>query len=670
MLLALMGNQNCGKTTVFNQLTGSNQHVGNFPGVTVDKKEGKIRGRKDATVVDLPGIYSLSPYTPEEVVSRNFLLQEHPDGIINVVDATTIERNLYLTLQLLELDMPMVIALNMMDEVKENGDSIDVKALESALGVPVVPIAASKNQGMDELAQRVLAMGRTKQRPTRHHVCGGPMQQALDEAAAVVAGNVRGTAYSPMFAAVKLIERDPLARDALGVTPEQQERIEVIAQRMERVMDTDRDAALADMRYTYIEALCGKAVRRAGQSKAQHRSEVLDRILTHRVLSLPIFFGIMFLIFYITFGSLGAWLGEVFAGGIGVLMELTNGWLTGIGVAEWLRSLIVDGVMQGVGSVFSFLPTILLLFFFLSLLEDSGYMARVAFVMDRLLHRLGLSGRSIVPMLIGFGCSVPALMATRTLPSERDRKMTIRLIPFMSCSAKLPIYAMFTQAFFPQHRAVVMIVLYVLGIVLAVLAALVLKRTAFKGEPATFVMELPAYRIPTPRNMFLHMWDKAWDFIQRAFTIIFVASVVIWVLQTFSWSFTMVDQASHSILASIGSLLAPLFVPLGFGQWQASTALLAGLSAKEAVVSTFSILMGTSSDAALAAGLQTLFTPLQAFSFLAFTLLYMPCVAALAAARRELGSGWAAAKVMLAQTGVAWCVALVIYQGGRLLGWG
>ena len=663
MLFALAGNQNSGKTTLFNQLTGSNQHVGNFPGVTVEKKEGTVRKHKDVSVVDLPGIYSLSPYTPEEVVSRDFIVSEHPDAIINIVDATNLERNLYLTLQLLELRVPMVIALNMMDEIRANEGFIDVEKMENELGVPVVPISASRNEGIGELIRIAIDTAASKKRPQRLDFCTGEVHKAIHSVSHLVEQKALAQGFSARFAATKLIEGDEPLTERLKLSESENDILGHFVDEMEKALGTDREAAMADMRYAYIEKLVSKTVTKPRQSKEQLRSLRIDKVLTHRFFAIPIFLIIMLVIFWLTFGSLGALLSEAFELGIGSLIELADSGLKSLGVSAWMNSLIVDGVLAGVGSVLSFLPVIVLLFFFLSILEDTGYMARVAFVMARLLRKIGLSGRSFVPMLIGFGCSVPAIMATRTLPSERDRKMTIVLTPFMSCSAKLPIYAVFTAAFFARGQALVMISLYVMGITVAVLSGLLLKSTVFKGKSVPFLMELPAYRFPSPKSVLLHMWDKAKGFIRRAFTVIFVASIVIWFLQSFSWSFDMVSDSSKSILASIGSLIAPVFVPLGFGDWRASTALLTGFTAKEAVVSTLSVLIPGG-----ASGLQALFTPLTAFAFLTFTLLYMPCVAALAATRRELGSTKGALFAVLYQTGVAWIIAFIVFQGGRLLG--
>jgi ferrous iron transport protein B len=664
MLFALAGNQNSGKTTLFNQLTGSNQHVGNFPGVTVEKKEGIIKKNKNASVVDLPGIYSLSPYSAEEVVSRNFLVEEHPDAIINIVDATNLERNLYLSLQLIELRIPMVIALNMMDEVRANNGYIDIKKLEKELGVPVIPISASKNEGIEDLIRTAMDVATNKRGPQRMDFCTGEMHKAIHAVSHLVEKKALDHGYSARFAASKIIEGDPPLEETLKLSEMEQDILGHFIDEMEKELGTDREAAMADMRYSYIDGLVKSAVVKPGQSKEQRRSLKIDAVLTHRFFAIPIFLVIMFLVFWLTFGLIGAWLSDTFSAGIDYITALSDAGLTQLGVSSWMHSLIIDGIFAGVGSVLSFLPVILLLFFFLSILEDTGYMARVAFVMDKLLRKIGLSGRSFVPMLIGFGCSVPAIMATRTLSSERDRKMTVILTPFMSCSAKLPIYAVFTAAFFQQNQAFVMISLYVLGMVVACLAGLLMKKTMFRGKPVPFVLELPSYRFPAPKSVLLHMWDKAKDFIRRAFTIIFIATIVIWFLQNFNWSFNMVSDSSKSILASIGQLIAPIFAPLGFGDWRSSTALLTGLTAKEAVVSTLSVLMNSGDPSAL----QSLFTPLTAFAFLCFTLLYMPCVAALAATRKELNSRRGALAAMGFQTAVAWVVAFIVYQGGRLIG--
>ena len=665
MVFALIGNQNCGKTTLFNQLTGSNQHVGNFPGVTVEKKQGQIR-KLHAEVVDLPGIYSLSPYTSEEIVTRDFLLNEHPDGIINIVDATNIERNLYLTLQLIELKLPMVLALNMMDEVRESGGSINIEQLSRDLGIDVVPISASKNEGVDELAERAIRAVEKHSLPARMDFCDGPVHRAIHSIAHMVEDHAEAAGIPLRFAATKLVEGDAPTIQALKLNENELDILDHTVHEMETALGTDREAALADMRYSYIEKISAQAVHKPGDTKEQRRSVKIDRVLTNKYLAMPFFLVIMSLVFYLTFGLIGPILSGWMEMGIEWVTELTDSALTAAGVSSPIHSLIIDGVFAGVGSVLSFMPTIVVLFFFLSLLEDSGYMARVAFVMDKLLRKIGLSGRSFVPMLIGFGCSVPAIMASRTLSSDRDRKMTIMLTPFMSCSAKLPIYSVFAMAFFPQYSAFVMIGLYVLGILVSILVGLLLKNVLFKGKPVPFVMELPAYRLPAPKTILLHMWEKAKDFLKKAFTIIFVATIVIWVLQTFNWQFQMVADAGDSMLASIGAFIAPIFVPLGFADWRISTALLTGLSAKEAVVSTLAVLTGAGADRQLAALLPGMFTPLTAVSFLVFTLLYMPCVAAFAAIRREMGSMRQAVGMMVFQTGVAWVVAFVVYRIGLL----
>ncbi len=669
-LLALAGNQNCGKTTLFNCLTGSNQHVGNFPGVTVEKKEGQIKRQKDVTIVDLPGIYSLSPYTSEEVVTRDFILKEHPNAIINIVDATNIERNLYLTLQLMELGLPMVIALNMMDEVRASGNSIDVDVLSQHLGVPIVPISASKNEGIPELVETVMKVLRSKENQMKLDFCTGAVHKAIHSIAHIIEENAKEAGFPLRYAATKMVEGDEPTRQALHLKESDLHIIEHVVADMEESLHTDREAALADMRYQYIDQICKGCVFKHQETREQVRSEKIDRILTHKYFGIPIFLCIMLVIFVLTFNVLGTPLQELLESGINVVTGWLNDFLVKIHVSEWLRSLLIDGACAGVGSVLSFLPLIVLLFFFLSLLEDSGYIARVAFVMDKLLRKIGLSGRSFVPMLIGFGCSVPAIMATRTLSSDRDRKMTIILTPFMSCSAKLPIYGMITMAFFPKHAGLVMFSVYVLGIIVAIISGLIIKSTLFKGNPVPFVMELPAYRIPAAKSVLLHMWEKAKDFIRKAFTVIFLASILIWFLQSFDWSLNLVSDSTNSILASIGSVIAPIFIPLGFSDWRASTALITGLTAKETVKSTLSVLTGAATDLQLSSVLQTIFTPLSAFSFLAFTILYMPCVAAFAATKRELGSMHAALLSSLYQTGMAYVVATVIFQVGRLLGLG
>lgn len=662
MVFALAGNQNSGKTTLFNALTGSNQHVGNFPGVTVEKKEGVLKRHREMSVVDLPGIYSLSPYTSEEVVTRDFILKENPDGILNIVDATNIERNLYLSLQLMELGKPMVIALNMMDEVRSSGNSIHVQELSKLLGIPVVPISASKNEGIGELTDQLIYTAEHKIAPAHLDFCTGEVHKAIHSIAHIVEDQARACGCPARFAATKLVEGDEPTQKMLGITPEQEHIIEHVVKNMEEHLGTDREAALADMRYSYIEKVCSQCVVKKQETKEQIRSERIDRIFTHRVLAIPIFLLIMFTIFWLTFSVLGAPLQELLDQGIGWVTDHLDQWMSQAGVADILHSLIINGVCAGVGSVLSFLPIIVILFLFLSLLEDSGYMARVAFVMDKLLRKIGLSGRSFVPMLIGFGCSVPAIMATRTLSSNRDRKMTIILTPFMSCSAKLPIYGMITAAFFPRQGALVMISLYVLGILVAVLSALLLKNTLFKGNPVPFVMELPAYRMPALKSVLLHMWEKAKDFIRKAFTVIFIATIVIWFLQSLNWSLRLVENSADSMLASIGSFIAPVFRPLGFSDWRASTALITGFTAKEAVVSTLTILTGAAGDLELSAALSTIFpSQAAALSFLTFTILYMPCVAAFAASKRELGSWKAAVGTAAFQTVMAYAAAIVVY---------
>ncbi len=666
MNIALVGNQNCGKTTLFNQLTGANQHVGNFPGVTVERKDGVIRSHKNVTVTDLPGIYSLSPYTSEEIITRDYITRQRPDAIINIVDATNIERNLYLSLQLIEMGLPVVIALNMMDEVRENGGTIHVKAMSEELGVPVAPISASKNEGIDELISVVIKTAETKQRPKRQDFCSGPTHRTIHAVAHLIEDHAERIGFSPRFAATKVVEGDALMLEALKLSDKELSSIENSVREMEDALGTDRKAAIADMRYRFIEALCEKTVVKPKENKQHARSLRIDSVLTNRFLAIPVFLAIMGLVFWLTFGVIGSFLSDLLAGGIDELSEAAGAALTAGGFNPVMISLVTDGIFAGVGSVLSFIPTIVVLFFFLSLLEDSGYMARVAFVMDKLLRKIGLSGRSFVPMLIGFGCSVPAIMATRTLPSERDRKMTIMLTPFMSCSAKLPIYGMFTMAFFPHHRALVMISLYILGMLLAVISGLLLKKTAFRGKPVPFVMELPNYRLPSGVTVLRLLWDKAKDFLTRAFTVIFIATLVIWFLQTFDWRFNVVADSSASMLAGVGRFISPVFAPLGFGDWTASTSLLTGFMAKEAVISTFAVLTGASA-AELPAALGGLLSPLAALSFLVFTLLYSPCVAAVATVKREMHSGWAAAGVALYQTAFAWAAAALVYQIGRLL---
>ncbi len=661
LLVALVGNQNCGKTTLFNQLTGRNQRVGNFPGVTVEHKEGQIRSSKNITLVDLPGIYSLSPYTSEEIVSRDFILGSHPDAILNIVDATNLQRNLYLTLQLIELGKPMVIALNMMDEVKANDTHIDIEKLSAELGVPVVPISASKNQGLEDLMETLERTANGKQAPMKYDFCEGPVHRALHAAAHLIEDHAKNVGVSPRFAASKLLEGDEPLEAALHMSESDKDILQHIIAQMEEETGLDREAALIDMRYKFIEKLYDISVVHSKKAKNGTFSMRLDKVLTHKIWAMPIFVGIMILIFYLTFESVGGFLSDALAAGIHNLSLLVDSGLTAAGVSDWMHSFVIDGIFNGVGIVLGFLPLITILFFLLSILEDSGYMARVAFVMDSLLRKIGLSGRSFVPMLIGFGCSVPAIMSTRTLSGDRDRKLTILITPFMSCGAKVPIYAMFAAAFFVKYQALVMTSMYLLGIAVAVASGLMLKNTFFKGNPVPFVLELPAYRMPSLKTVLMLVWERAKDFIVRAFTIIFIASIIIWFLQSYSLTFHFVTDNSQSILAEIGRLIAPVFAPLGFGNWQSTTALIAGLTAKETVISTLSVLVGGGQS------LAALFTPLSAYSFMAFTLLYMPCVAAMAATRRELGSTKHAVLAMLYQTGVAWVVAFLIYQVGSLL---
>lgn len=657
MRFALAGNQNCGKTTLFNQLTGANQHVGNFPGVTVDSKVGSIRGTGDE-VVDLPGIYSLSPYTQEEIVTRDFLTKEHPDGIINIVDATSIERNFYLTLQLLQLDIPMVIALNMMDEVRANGGTIKVNMLKEELGVPVVPISASKNEGVDELIELAIRTAKGRRKPKRHDFCSGPVHRTLHAVAHLVEDHAENIGIPAPFVASKLVERDQPLLESLNLSENEIDMIEHSVTEMEKEMETDRKAAIADMRYTFIDKIVKDAVVKPKESIQHARSVKIDRVLTNRYLAIPIFLCIMFAIFALTFGTIGGWLSDLLGSGIDALSGLVEKGLTDYGINPVVRSLVVNGIITGVGSVLSFIPVIVILFFFLSLLEDSGYMARVAFVMDKLLRKIGLSGRSFVPMLIGFGCTVPAVMASRTLSSERDRKMTILLTPFMSCSAKLPIYGMFTLTFFPKYRGLVMIGMYVIGILVGILCGLVFNRTMFRGKPVPFVMELPNYRLPSAKSVGMLLWHKAKDFITKAFTIIFLASIVIWFLQTFDLKFNVVADSSDSMLAAIGRLLTPLFAPLGIADWRMCTSLIVGFTAKEAVVSSAAVLLNTTT-AMLPQALSAVFTPATAFVFLVFTLLYTPCVAAVSTVAKELSKRWALFVVVF-QVGVAWLAAFAV----------
>ena len=662
MLLALVGNQNCGKTTLFNQLTGSNQHVGNFPGVTIEHKIGQIIGWKNYDLVDLPGIYSIRPYSGEEKVSRDFIIERKPDAIINIVDATNIERNLYLTLQLIEMGKPMVLALNMMDELLGNHGSVDIQKLSDRLGIPVVPIAAAKNDGVDELMRVVAETAENAVKPRRIDFCSaGPVHRCIHTVSHVVEDHADKIGVPSRFAATRVIEEDAEIISALKLSDNELELIGHAVLEMENEGGLDRNAALAEMRYRFIEAVCSECVIKAQESKEMLRSVKIDKVLTNKYLAIPTFIAIMGFIFWMTFSVLGKWLSDLLALGIDEVTALVDNALTAYGLNPVVHSLVIDGVFAGVGSMLSFLPIIVVLFFFLAILEDTGYMARVAFVMDKLLRRIGLSGRSFVPMLIGFGCSVPAIMATRTLSSERDRKMTMLLIPFMSCSAKILIYAVFTAAFFPDHGGLVMTCLYVFGMLVGIIAAKVLSKTAFTGKPVPFVMELPNYRMPSLKSVLLLMWEKAWDFIRRAFTVIFAATIVIWFLQHFDVRLNVVGEGStDSLLAIIGTWIAPVFAPLGFGDWRVATALLTGLMAKEAVISTLGVLMNVGANLGSAA-LGSLFTLPSAVSFLVFCLLYTPCVAALAALRRELGSGVKTVLVMISQCCVAWLAAFCVY---------
>lgn len=666
MIFALAGNQNCGKTTLFNQLTGANQHVGNFPGVTVDQKIGEIRSAKDCSVVDLPGIYSIRPYTNEEIVTRDFILNEKPDGIINIVDATNIERNLYLTLQLLEMHIPMVLALNMMDEVRGNGGAIDVRGMSERLGIPVIPISAAKDEGIEDLIEVAIQTAKRKEYPKITDFCEqGPVHRCIHAVSHQVEDHAAKIGMSPRFAATKIVENDSDIIERLALSDNELEMMEHSIEEMEKDRGLDRNAALADMRYQFIEKVCDKTVKKCQESKEHIRSVKIDGVLTNKYLAIPMFLGIMILIFFLTFHVVGAALSDLLAEGIDFVTAACDRGLTAYGINPVVKSLIIDGVFAGVGSVLSFLPVIVVLFFFLSILEDSGYMARVAFVMDKPLRKIGLSGRSFVPMLIGFGCTVPAVMATRTLSSERDRKMTIMLTPFMSCSAKIPIYSVFAAAFFPGREALVMIFLYLSGIVVGIVAAAVLNHTAFQGNPIPFVMELPNYRFPSAKSVGQLMWEKAKDFIERAFTVIFMATIVIWFLQTFDTRFNVVTDSADSLLAQVGQLLAPVFTPLGFSDWRISTALITGFTAKEAVVSSLSVLTGTAM-ADLSQVLGGMFTARSAISFLLFTLLYTPCVAAIAAIKREMGSGKKAFCIVCLQCLIAWCVAFLAYQIGGI----
>lgn len=653
---ALVGNQNCGKTTLFNQLTGSNQHIGNFPGVTVDRKDGPIKGYPDTLVTDLPGIYSMSPYSSEEIVSRNFVLEDKPKAIINIIDATNIERNLYLTMQLLEMDIPMVVALNMMDEMTGNSGSVDVNGMEAMLGVPVVPISAAKNEGVDELVRHALHIAKYQERPGRQDFCsenefGGAVHRCIHAVSHLIEDHAEHAGIPLRFAASKIIEGDHLILQKLELDENEHEAIEHLIVQMEKERGLDRSAAIADMRFNFIEKVCEKTVVKPKASRERIRSEKIDRILTGKYTAIPCFIGIMLLVFFLTFHVIGAFLQNLLAMGIDALSNVTDRALTAAGVNEVLHGLIIDGIFAGVGSVLSFLPIIVTLFFFLSLMEDSGYIARVAFFMDKLLRKIGLSGRSIVPMLIGFGCTVPAVMSTRTLPSERDRKMTILLTPFMSCSAKLPIYAFFTSAFFPEYGALVMCALYLTGIVIGILVALLYRKTLFRGDAVPFVMELPNYRLPGLKNVMQLLWEKAKDFLQKAFTVIFVATICIWFLQKFDLHFNLVVDSKDSILAMISNCLVPIFAPLGLGDWRICTSLISGVMAKESVISTLEILFGGAVKDAL--------TPVAAASLLVFSLLYTPCIAAIASIRRELGRKWAVGMVIW-QCMIAWVAAFAV----------
>lgn len=666
MIFALAGNQNCGKTTLFNALTGSNQHVGNFPGVTVDQKTGTIRGT-DHQVVDLPGIYSIRPYSEEEIVTRDFILNEKPDAILNIVDATNMERNLYLTLQLLTLRIPMVIALNMMDELRGNGGSVDVAKMMECLGVPVVPIAAAKNEGVSELITTLVETAKNRTLPKVQDFCpDGPVHRCIHAVCHLIEDHAEKIGVSRRFCAMKLIEDDQDFFRMLELSQNEVELLEHSVIEMEHDTGLDRNAALADMRYNFIESVCERCLQKAKESKEHARSMAIDKVLTHKIFALPLFVAIMGAVFYLTFAVIGAWLSDILAMAIDGFTVLVDHGLTAYGINPIVHSLVIDGIFAGVGSVLSFLPVIVTLFFFLSILEDSGYMARVAFVMDKLLRKIGLSGRSFVPMLIGFGCSVPAIMATRTLSSQRDRKMTIMLTPYMSCSAKIPIYSVFAAAFFPGYEVLAMIGLYFGGMLVGVLMALIFKSTLFKGKPVPFVMELPNYRLPSPRNVLQLMWDKAKDFLQRAFGVIFVITIIIWFLQHFDVRLNVVADSADSLLAVIGKFVAPIFTPLGFGDWRMVTALVSGFTAKEAVVGTFGVILGVSTEQ-LVLALHSIFSTRSAVSFLTFTLLYTPCVAAVATIRREMNSTWKTVLIVLMQCVVAWLAAFLVYQVGGLL---
>ena len=664
LTFSLVGNQNCGKTTLFNQLTGSNQHVGNFPGVTVDRKDGVIRGHSNTLVTDLPGIYSMSPYSSEEIVTRQFIMESKPKAIINIVDANNIERNMYLTMQLMEMNIPMVLALNMMDEVHKNGGSVDVNEMEELLGIPVIPISAAKNEGIGELIDHAIHIARYQEKPGRTDFCSpqqynGAVHRCLHAIMHLIEDHAAAADIPVRFAASKLAEGDAAILEQLNLDSNEKEMLEHIILQMEEERHLDRAATIADMRFSFIQQVCDDTVVKPKESIEHTRSIKIDKILTGKYTAIPAFAGIMAMVFWLTFGVIGVWLSDLLEMGIGALTDMVDGLLTAYGINPVVHSLVIDGIFNGVGSVLSFLPTIVTLFFFLSILEDSGYMARVAFVMDKLLRKIGLSGRSIVPMLIGFGCTVPGVMASRTLPSERDRKMTIIMTPFMSCSAKLPIYGFFTMAFFPDHAALVMVLLYFIGIIVGILFAFLMKGTMFRGEPVPFVMELPNYRLPGAKNVMQLLWEKAKDFLQRAFTVIFVATIVIWFLQTFDSRFNVVSDSQDSLLAMAAGVIAPVFAPLGFGDWRISTALITGFMAKESVVSTLSVLMGSTE------ALYTILSPVSAFALLVFTLLYTPCVAAISSIKRELGGKWAVGVVVI-QCVIAWIAAFIVNLAGML----
>ena len=664
LTFSLVGNQNCGKTTLFNQLTGSNQHVGNFPGVTVDRKDGVIRGHSNTLVTDLPGIYSMSPYSSEEIVTRQFIMESKPKAIINIVDANNIERNMYLTMQLMEMNIPMVLALNMMDEVHKNGGSVDVNEMEELLGIPVIPISAAKNEGIGELIDHAIHIARYQEKPGRTDFCSpqqynGAVHRCLHAIMHLIEDHAAAADIPVRFAASKLAEGDAAILEQLNLDSNEKEMLEHIILQMEEERHLDRAATIADMRFSFIQQVCDDTVVKPKESIEHTRSIKIDKILTGKYTAIPAFAGIMAMVFWLTFGVIGVWLSDLLEMGIGALTDMVDGLLTAYGINPVVHSLVIDGIFNGVGSVLSFLPTIVTLFFYLSILEDSGYMARVAFVMDKLLRKIGLSGRSIVPMLIGFGCTVPGVMASRTLPSERDRKMTIIMTPFMSCSAKLPIYGFFTMAFFPDHAALVMVLLYFIGIIVGILFAFLMKGTMFRGEPVPFVMELPNYRLPGAKNVMQLLWEKAKDFLQRAFTVIFGATIVIWFLQTFDSRFNVVSDSQDSLLAMAAGVIAPVFAPLGFGDWRISTALITGFMAKESVVSTLSVLMGSTE------ALYTILSPVSAFALLVFTLLYTPCVAAISSIKRELGGKWAVGVVVI-QCVIAWIAAFIVNLAGML----